>query len=428
MFIKRCRQAVAPLHRRIFVWFGMAIFAAGGVGFAVSFLVGGGNLEWRRMWEGGRRVVGNRFAEVWDDPGRRSALASEVAREMNLDVTVRDTDGSVLDIAGEEICDRREFSLEPARDGRVLGRVDICMNHPAHRPISGLLGFSAALGVLWIVSHKVARRLGRPILDLVDVTDAIGRGEYDIDIKLRRHAPSEIVHLNGAIREMAAKIKKQLADQRELLASVSHELRSPLARLRLLLELLRDETLKDERRLTLLCELENEIVEMDDLVGGLLAQSRLEFSALSLRPNDLVASVARCTTRASLSIEPVVTGTPRSVRFDATLIARALSNLFDNAEKHGQGATDLTISFADNRVSVEVHDRGPGLTGSEAERIFDPFYGRPSAAHETPGLGLGLSLVQRIARAHGGDAYAKEREGGGATVGFWLPCAADRPG
>lgn len=419
MLWSRCKRAVAPLHRRIFVWFGLAIFASGAVGFTVSWALGGGSSDWHKIYSGGRRVLASRFAEVWDDPARRDALADEIALETGLDLTVRAPSGEALHVAGGASCERKDMALYPRRGEATLGRVDVCTVRSAGRPIGLLVGLFASLAVLWLIAHKVARHLGRPILELVDVTDAIGRGDYDVAPRVRRHAPTEIIHLNAAVREMAAKIKKQLGDQRELLASVSHELRSPLARIRLLLELLRDEELTDERRLELLAELEHEVVEIDDLVGGLLAQSRMEFSALSVRDNDLVEAVVRAARRASVAVSPEVSGRVRPLPFDATLVARALANLLDNAEKHGQGATDLTIEFGEREVRVEVHDRGPGLGAADAQRMFDPFYGRASGQHDS--LGLGLSLVQRIARAHGGDAYAREREGGGASIGFSLP-------
>ncbi len=206
--------------------------------------------------------------------------------------------------------------------------------------------------------------------------------------------------------------------RRDFVANASHEMRSPLARIRLVLELLRDESLAPDRREELHGELEHEIVEIDDLVGGLLAQSRLDFSALTLRPNDLVGLMSRGLARASLPIEPTVIGQKRPAPCDATLVARALSNLFDNAKKHAGGATDLTVRFEGDRATIEVSDRGPGLSDAEIERMFDPFYGKPNGSAES--LGLGLALVKRIAKAHGGDAFARAREGGGSVVGFWL--------
>lgn len=417
--LKRCRKVVAPLHRRIFVWFGGAILSSAAVVFLVSSVLGGNTSTWRRTFEGGRRFVANRFAEVWDDPERRAALAREVSRELDVDVRVRDTSGETLDTAGTRGCTRSDIAFEPTRDGKPLGRVEICAEHLQHKPVPAILAVLAGVMMLWLLSHKVARRLGKPLLDLVQVTDSIGRGDYDVSIETHRHAPTEIVHLNGAVRDMASKIKRQLADQRELLASVSHELRSPLARIRLLLELVRDETLPPEKRAKFIEELEQEVVEIDDLVGGLLAQSRLDFSALSLRPNDLVASTKRAIDRASLDLSPIVSGDARLVDFDATLVARALTNLFDNAKKHGAGVTGVNVRFESDRVCIEVEDRGPGLGDApDSERIFDPFYGKPRGTQES--LGLGLALVRRIARAHQGEAYAENRPSGGALVGFWI--------
>jgi two-component system, OmpR family, sensor kinase len=413
---KRCRNMVAPLHRRIFVWFGVAIIMSSCVGMGVATLFGKGNTSWK-SFEGAKRVMANRFTEVWDEPAKREALADEIAREINVDVTLRDASGTPIYVIGNQ-CSRKDLRLAPMRDGEALGSINMCPTSGIPHPLPMLFGMSAAIGVLWLVAHKIARHLGRPILDLVDVTDAIGRGDYDVNVRMRRHAPSEIVHLTRAVQDMAGKIKQQLADQRELLASVSHEMRSPLARIRLVLEFLRDESLAPARREELHGELEYEIIEIDDLVGGLLAQSRLDFSALTLRPNDLVGLTTRSLARVSLPIEPVVLGSKRPAPCDATLVARALSNLLDNAKKHGGGATDLTVRFEGDRVSVEVSDRGPGLGDREIERIFDPFYGKPTNSAE--GLGLGLALVKRIAKAHGGDAFAKNREGGGSTVGFWL--------
>ena len=153
------------------------------------------------------------------------------------------------------------------------------------------------------------------------------------------------MRLSRAVADMAKRIKKQLSDQRELLATVSHEVRSPLARVRLLSELLRDES-SAVRKAKLLDDLEQEIVEIDDLVGGLLAQSRLDFSALSIRSTDVLALVKRTIERAGAELVPNVSGKIVPVACDATLFARALSNLLENARKHAGGATAVTLRFS----------------------------------------------------------------------------------
>jgi two-component system OmpR family sensor kinase len=105
---------------------------------------------------------------------------------------------------------------------------------------------------------------------------------------------------------------------------------------------------------------------------------------------------------------------------DATLLGRALANLLNNARRHGQGAEALRIFERDGRLAFCVDDRGPGLQPGEETRIFQPFYrkDRGGEAREAGSLGLGLALVQRIAQAHGGEAFAENRPGGGARVGF----------
>lgn len=417
----RRRPHAHLLRSQIFWWFGATIVVAGLASWAVANLASGGPSSWRRDMEGMKRFGANRFAEVWDRPEARAALTREVAREFEAAVTVRNNDGTVLEMIGED-CHGPSVTLKPlAADRAPIGTVELCRD--TNRGfLASVLGLLVALGVLWAVSHKIARRLGRPLEALVRATAEIGHGRYKIDLKLHPHAPLEIRRLTDAIGDMAGKIERQMADQRELLASVSHEVRSPLARIRLLLELLRDGGQSTEAREKLHLELEHEIEEIDDLVGGLLASSRVDFSALTMRPHDIVEAAERAAARASLTTPPQVVGVPREVRCDATLLARALSNLLDNAAKHGGGAKSLVLTFEADRASLEVHDAGPGFSDGEADRAFDPFYGRPKGTHDS--LGLGLALVQRIARAHGGDAFARNRPEGGAIVGLWLPAGA----
>jgi signal transduction histidine kinase len=414
-FTGRCRRVVSPLHRRIFLWFGAAILLAGTAGFGVNAVLGG--TARARDFVAMRSFAERRFAESWDEPERRRALATEFSDMLDVDVAVRDAKGQVIDTVGAA-CERPGLRLEPKRADAPLGRVDMCWRPNATRRLTGLLSLVIALGILWMVSHKIARRIGRPILELSRTATEIGRGQFDVDVRLGRHPPVEIARLAESIRDMAAKIKKQMGDQRELLASVSHEIRSPLARVRLLLELLRGGDSSSPDREKLLADLESEIEEMDELVGGLLASSRLEFSALSMRPHDVVTAARRAIERAGVAIEAEVEGEPREILCDATLLARALANLLENAEKHGGGVTGLTVRFEEDRVAFEVTDAGPGVAVEDRERIFDPFFRKPTAGHES--LGLGLALVKRIAEGHGGEAYVRETDGTGAVVGFFI--------
>ena len=266
--------------------------------------------------------------------------------------------------------------------------------------------------ILWAASGRLARRLTRPLVELARVARDIGDGKLKSRARLRWRDAGEVGILAESINDMAGKIEKQMAEQRELLAGVSHELRTPLTRMRVLIELA-----KTSQQVSVpLAELDREIGEIDALVGELLASAKLDFSALNLHPLSARATVLRALERAG---EPVTALSDDSldVNFtaDATLLARALANLFDNAKKHGGGLTGVRIKTRAGRVAFEVEDRGNGFSEEAARRLFQPFSGGQT---ETSSLGLGLALVRRIAEAHGGSAYAENRDGGGARVGF----------
>jgi signal transduction histidine kinase len=300
-----------------------------------------------------------------------------------------------------------------ARDGVVLGRVVGCMPGRHGPGWRWLLVVLVALGVVWKVSGRVARRLARPLDELAEVVTRIGKGDLSARTKLGCGEPDEIGVVAEAVNEMAGRIEKQLADQRELLATVSHELRTPLARLRIISELAREGGATGKT----FDELDREVTEMDALVGELLASSRLEFGQLSRRALSVRDVAARAVERAGLPPTALaVSGEEDSLGADPTLLQRALANLFDNATKHGGGADALEVTVTADEVRFEVLDRGPGITGDGAA-LFEKF-NRGQGGGGADGLGLGLALVRRIAAAHGGKTWAVAREGGGARVGF----------
>jgi two-component system OmpR family sensor kinase len=277
-----------------------------------------------------------------------------------------------------------------------------------------LLALGAAGAMLWLVSLAVARRLGRPLDDLAEVTREIGQGNLKSRARLRWHEPGEVGALAESINEMAARIEKQLADQRELVAAVSHEIRAPLSRLRVLVELLRGRDLDAGT----LGKLDREIVEIDSLVGDLLASSRLEFSLLTFHRLDAREVAAEALDRAGLGPSQLTLRT-EDTAFDGdpTLMARALANLLDNAARHGSGMTALVVRDEDpGSIVFEVLDSGPGISEDVLPRIFEPFQRGQAERRGSTSLGLGLALVRRIADAHGGVAWAENRAEGGARV------------
>ena len=260
--------------------------------------------------------------------------------------------------------------------------------------------------VLWSMSGKIARRIAQPLYELVHVAKEIGAGHLKARARVPMWRIGEIAVLAQAINDMAERIERQIADQRELLAGVSHEIRTPLARIRVLLELARSGAgVGDGRTLD---ELEREVMEIDALVGELLASARLDFAALAVRPLDGADVARRALERASVAEAVLsVEASPSAVGFagDPTLMARALANLIDNARKYGGGVDKLRVRAAPGFVLFEVEDRGPGFpaAGAEAERPVGS-------------LGLGLVLVRRIADAHNGKLEIANRKEGGARV------------
>jgi two-component system OmpR family sensor kinase len=265
--------------------------------------------------------------------------------------------------------------------------------------------------VLWSISGKIARRIAQPLYELVRVAQEIGAGRLKTRARVPRWRYGEVAILAQAINDMAGRIERQIADQRELLAGVSHEIRTPLARIRVLLELART----GATQAGTLDELEREVMEIDALVGELLASARLDFAALAIRPLDGADVARRALERAGIADSALAVDTPSSAfAGDPTLMARALANLIDNARKHGGGLACLRVRRQPGFVLFDVEDGGPGFPADGEQKE------RPVGS-----LGLGLVLVRRIADAHRGSLQVANRPEGGARV--TLAVSADTP-
>ena len=168
-------------------------------------------------------------------------------------------------------------------------------------------------------------------------------------------------------------------------------------------------------------ELDREITEVDALVGDLLASSRIDFGARTSKRLDARDLAVRAAEQAGMDPSKI-DAEAAELEGDATMLLRALTNLIDNARLHAGGAEVLRVAVREDSVCFEVEDRGPGLEPGEEERIFQPFYRKARGGEgAATGVGLGLALVRRIAEAHGGKAFARNREGGGAVIGIEIP-------
>jgi signal transduction histidine kinase len=280
---------------------------------------------------------------------------------------------------------------------------------PWYAILGGFLGIS-------MVSGAIAFRLTRPLLMTISAARDIGDGKLDTRIDPTKHR-GETRMLATAINDMATKIQQQLADQRQLLAAVSHELRTPLGHMRVLVETARDARPGEKQKE--LESIEREIAHLDDLVGKLLASSRLEFGHLERHPLDLGPLVTDAAIAAGVAVEAIEATGDVVAAIDPTLVRRAVANLLENARRHGGGAIAVRVERRGAQVAVEVDDAGPGVPTDRRADAFRAFV--PSSGG---GLGLGLALVSRIAVAHGGGAWIVDRPGGGARVGFTVGVAA----
>lgn len=407
---RRLRSYVrARLRRRLFAWFSLTIAAT-----TMVVAVALGAVSRREASLGGgddelRAFAGELFARDWGDAETRARFADRTAAAFGAGVELRAPDERVLHRAGPT-CARGARVLPVLRGDELLGRVHLCVEHP-RRGWGWLLGLAGALGVVAVASGLVARRIARPLDELADVVRRLGNGELSARAKLGCRAPDEIGAVAGAVNDMAARLETQVQEQRELLATVSHELRTPLARLRLLTELVRDGA--SAKRLDAIDE---ELAELDALVGGLLAHSRAELGLLHAERAAVRELASRALERAGLDdgLMKVTGSGDDEVVVDRGLLTRALANLLENARHHGGGADELTVTLDEEVVRFEVTDRGEGL--ADGLEPFDKF-ARGSEEHDT-GLGLGLSLVRAAAEAHGGRAWLRAREGGGVAAGF----------
>ena len=255
----------------------------------------------------------------------------------------------------------------------------------------GLLATSLVLAIAWLI----ASRISRPLKTLADAAGTVGRGQ--IPDPLPTDGPEEMSRLAEAFNTMAADLQRHERDRSEVLAGISHDLRTPLTRLRLEAEL---SISSDEARQGIVADIE----QMEAVISQFMDYARAE-TGEPLQPCDLISLLQGVADRqASLGrklashFEPL----PGELPLRPKAIIRAVSNLIDNAWKYGGGATLLHVRAQDGEIWIDVADRGPGIPSDETERMKRPFTRLENARTNATGTGLGLAIVERIARLHNG--------------------------
>ena len=408
----------------------------------------------RHFEETRERAVGaaRERVEAWGDlleramppsnasPAEQLAALRDWSQRLRLPMAMDDASGRRVGVS--ESFARREFDtpamaqrIQPIRfdDGRTLWvpRMNPMRPPPGGRP--GELhppwlgprnwpdgvGLAALLVVLFLAvaggAWPVVRRLTRRLEALKQGVEAFGAGA--LHQRVAQDGRDEVAAVGASFNRAAGRIEALLRSHQSLLANASHELRSPLARLKMAVAMLEDAP--PAQRVALRREIDTDIAELDALVEEVLLSSRLDISAaLNRHEVGLLGLAAEEAAR----VGAVAHGDDAHVQGDERLLRRALRNLLENARRYGGDEIEAQVRRrADGGAELRVCDRGPGVPEAFRERIFEAFFRLPGHAEREGGVGLGLSLVRQIAQRHGGQVRCEAREGGGSCFVLELP-------
>ncbi len=278
-----------------------------------------------------------------------------------------------------------------------------------------LFGWLIFISILLLLSaYLFTRVLSRPLQQLGQAVAAVGQGQTPSP--LPETGPTEIAKLSQTFNQMTASLQRMENDRALLLAGVSHDLRTPLSRLRLAVEMSRSDESEIKQGMV------DDIEEIDKIIEQFLdfarGEEKLPLERINL--NELIEPVAERYRRKGhkLLFSPGQLP-PLSLRIAA--IERLLNNLIDNAIRYGGGEVELATSYEVDAVILQVSDRGPGIPPQEVARLMQPFTRLSSARSGPSGAGLGLAIVDRIVKLHQGEWQILPRMGGGSVVKVMLP-------
>ena len=277
------------------------------------------------------------------------------------------------------------------------------------------LGWGAAsLGLALLVAWLIVSRITRPLRTLARAARELGHGQYPAPIP--ESGASELRELARTFNRMSDDLQHSAAERTEVLAGISHDLRTPLARLRLESEMSIADEQAREAAIT-------DIEQMDAIIGQFLDYARGDGSETPVDTdiNALIQQVADRYHRHSSPPRLELGELPGSINTRPRALARAIANLIDNAHKYG--ATPITVATRREHgdIVIDVIDSGPGVPESELERLKRPFTRLQNARTDVTGTGLGLAIVERIARLHGGSFELLNRPEGGLIARLRLP-------
>jgi two-component system, OmpR family, sensor kinase len=457
------------LRSRLFSWF----FGAIGLAIVTSALVVNTTRpEGTTGVEAAARHMALRLAEDWEDRAVVDGFVDEVRDVTGFEVRLIRDPGRLP--AHVRRVAERGGALAPAaadrvvipivRGGALVGALE--MNRFGVRPAPWSfwrlgLALLAVMAVLSVMASRVANLLARPLEQLARAADRFGGGDLAFRASVGRSrgwVALEVRDVAVRFNRMAERVEAMVRGQRELLGAISHELRSPLGRARVALEIARDRVglraaaapgndgALEPGPMRALDDVEAQLGAIDEILGDLLDLTRAGLADLRTETRNLGEWLRDRANQEPVPPEVVMSVAPEArhlaLPFDAALLGRAVHNLLINARAHGHPpdvALELEVSRRGDMVRVVVRDHGQGFPEGFAERAFEPFV-RGDSARSRPtvgaGFGLGLTIVRRIVEAHGGRAFARNVQEGrvdrgpgdeeaagahGAEVGFDLP-------
>jgi signal transduction histidine kinase len=402
----------------------------------------------------------HQLALRWPD---RAAVAEEVARierDARQAATVYRWDGTVVASAGRPFPPLSAGELEALRGAGSVPRRCPGDDHPCGTafalgpagapeayallgpgmppppPLRELVPLLLTLLGLGVAAALLGRSIARPLQRLARAAQALGRG--DLSARTGVDRDDELGEVARAFDEMAGRVVDLLRAHTELVANVAHELRTPLARIRVALDLAEDGDAEVAR--ASLAEITEDLGELERLVDDVLASARMELAAgapaagaglpiMRREPVDVAALLHAAADKLAVrfpdrSVELRVEEPLPPLVGDALLLRRAVDNLLDNARKYSPRAAPIALRAAASgcAVRIEVEDQGEGIAAEDLPRLFTPFFRTDrSRARLTGGVGLGLTLSRRIAEAHGGTLVAASELGRGTTMTLTLP-------
>lgn len=335
--------------------------------------------------------------------------AEQIQKETRLDIAITgpgvewSNDEKLLSIAKTRLHNKRKHGFVVEENGYTFVYGTRNLKEPGlHWEI--VIGFVFVFILILVLSYRTVKFVMKPIMAMKDAADAYGEGKWETRIDVKSH--DELGDLGHTMNSMAKKIDSHFKNMKDLLLAISHELRSPLTRMRVTTEFISDEKIKNS--------LNEEINTLDRITGMLLERERLSTKPELLEKrevslSEIVKSVAGKFQNIELHL-PI----HEIILVDVNRFELALNSIIDNAFKHGRPPVIISTGATHDLIWLEVKDHGEGIPEVHTEKLGEPFFKQSEArtsSRSSDGFGLGLSLAYSILKAHGFHLSAKANQG-----------------